>query len=398
MTRGAEIGAVVEITAVDPQGHPVAGVEITVYNAANGHITSRYSDGSGYTNNGLLGAPGDLCTLLSNGYRFTGSTADPHIGNVPSPQYYTFTAEPDQKIVVTVEPFRRPSREFPRFWKGQMCGLRLPYLPNVGTGAKEDSLFLSWLYHLYSRPTRDRIRRDYLRRYSHWLMSWPDAQDAGLTPNQFIAVCREIEDEGGHVCVMLSAKPTNSGNVRDLNGTLANIALVLIPLLNAGIRGFCVGWELSLWLSPLDVQFLIDIISPIVMAVVGRLYVHFQQGYGSFQQDGKFFADFWNANVGKLTGILRQEIITQTPQQRRYDSGGVVDVLIRFSGYYGVAPGFDDVELEISAQLQFDGQMTEDQGDALGQWAIDAPPQTGPGGAIARVNGSGNGSLQTALL
>ncbi len=79
-----------------------------------------------------------------------------------------------------------------------------------------------------------------------------------------------------------------------------------------------------------------------------------------------------------------------------------MDILIRFSGQAGCSDDrgdgtpFSFVALEITAQTQYDGDTTEAQGDELGSWAIQAPPQTGPRGVIARCDGSGNGMLQEA--
>ena len=76
----------------------------------------------------------------------------------------------------------------------------------------------------------------------------------------------------------------------------------------------------------------------------------------------------------------------------------ICDVLTRFAGNFNVSPDsgfghpFDDVELEITATLQFNGDMTEADGNSWGQWAIDTPPQGGPAGLVG-VQGSGNGAM-----
>lgn len=280
-------------------------------------------------------------------------------------------------------------KQAPRFWRGNICGTRVPGLPHVDGGAGDSNLFLSWFYDRYAPEHRALIRADHKAKgLTHFLLSWPDSRAAGRSPEQFQTTCIELIQDGFFPCVMLTSKvydPT------DTPGILANIEQVL-PLLVGIVPMFCVGWELSLWLSPTTVQELINALAPKITPSGAYLYVHFQQGYGSFQQPGKFFADFWNLNVGKLHGLLHQKILTQTPSEYRGESGGLVDILERFAGGFGVNPDsgfghpFDLVAFEITAQTQFDGSTSEAQGNTLGQWAITTPAVNGVG-----VMGSGNG-------
>lgn len=300
-----------------------------------------------------------------------------------------------QEIANIVHPSPMPSFvPASRTWKGNMCGLRVPGLPAVPGGAADSSLFLSWFYHRYTPADRTLIRIAMLRHgYTHWLLSWPDAQDAGLTPVQFQALCAELVTSGFAPCVMLSAKPTSSANMRDIHGTLANIMLVL-PSLVGLVPVFCIGWELSLWLSPTDVQFLIDQCAPVWLAQPGTLgYIHLQERYMSDPQPDHDNASFWNLQVGKLTGILAQKMISQTDAQFL---DWINDCLIRMAGGFnmpkdsGFGHPFDFVMLEISAMTQFNGMCSEAEGNRLGQLAINAPAVTGPAGTV-RVMGSGNG-------
>lgn len=287
-----------------------------------------------------------------------------------------------------------PFKPAPRYWRGNMCGVRVPGLPPVQGGADDPSLVLSWFIDRYESSDRARIRDAWAKRgYTHVLVSWPDSRAVGHTPEQFGAMCRELIDAGFYPCPFLYSKDYDP---RDFAGIKANIEPVL-PFIVGLVPLMCVGWELSIALTPTTVQQLIDWLCPLFTPAGTRCYVHFQEGYSSFQQPGHVFADFWNPNVGKLTGLLRQKILSQTPDQYRYDSGGIVDVLERFAGNFGVSPDsgfghpFDDVELEITAQPQFNGTMTESEGDALGQWAIETPAASGPAGLVG-VMGSGNGS------
>jgi len=160
----------------------------------------------------------------------------------------------------------------------------------------------------------------------------------------------------------------------------------------------CIGWELSLWLSPTQVQQLIDAIAPRFASYGCRVYVHFQQGYGSFQQENMFFHHFWNMQQGKLTGLLHQRILGTTMEEYRGASGGIVDILERFAGHFGVVADsgfghpYDMVCWEITCMNQFDGSVSESQGDAWGTWALRTPRSSGPAGVVGVV-GTGNGRL-----
>lgn len=275
----------------------------------------------------------------------------------------------------------------PRVWAGNMCGIRVPGLPPVAGGAENPELFLSWFYDRYDAQVRGSIRT-WMRGkgYTHWLLSWPDSRAFGQSPEQFLATCRELIAEGFFPCVMLSAKDLDPP---DVPAILGNIGVVL-PLLVGVVPMFCVGWELSLWLSPAQVQQLIDALTPQWLAQPGTLgYVHFQQGYFAFQQSPGTTADFWRLQVGKLHGVLHQRDLSW--DQDMYQAR-ITDCLERFAGGFNCPPSsgfghpFDFVALEITAQPQFDGGMTEWDGDAWGRVAITTPPSGG-----VSVMGSGNG-------
>lgn len=281
----------------------------------------------------------------------------------------------------------------PRTYSGNMCGVRVLGVEPVPGGADDPSLVLSWFYDRYTAESRAKIRAVWKAKgLLDVLVSWPDSQAVGHSPQDFRAMCVELIRDGFRPNVFLCAKPASSDDIRDLAGTIANIMLVA-PLLVGLVPRVCIGWELSLWLSPTDVQILIDTFAPLFTPAGTRVYVHFQQGYGSFQQPGRFFCDFWNPNVGKLTGLFHQKVLTQDANQYRDDSGGLTDILIRFAGGANTSPDsgfghpFDLVALEITAQPQYNGEMDEATGNQWGEVAINTTPVNG-----VRVMGSGNGS------
>jgi len=378
---------IIEVTVHDKAGTPIPNMEVTINNDVLGWVSSRYTDGNGYTNHQMPGNAGDLCTFLTNGYRITGSDTAPPEG----PYYLRLGNANNLTVTLTAESFRKAFRPAPRYWNANMCGMRIPGLPAVPGGAADPALFLSWFYHLYDPDTRAHIRRVYLGVYTHWLLSWPDAQDAGVSPERFAVLCQEIIADGGYPCVMLSAKPTSSSTVRTVQETLTNILLVL-PRLVGVVPMFCVGWELSLWLSPADVQFLTDQLAPVWLQQPETLgYVHFQEGYFAFEVDapGATTADYWKLQVGKLTGVLHQRVLDW--DEPMYQAR-ITDCLQRFAGGFnfpvdsGFGHPFDFVTLEITAQLQFDGSMSEREGNRWGQVAI-----TTPAVHDVQVMGSGNG-------
>ncbi len=280
-----------------------------------------------------------------------------------------------------------------------MCGVRVPGLPPVPGGAADPSLLISWFISRYSASDRQRS-------YDVWrekqlidvLVSWPDDQIFGFSPSHHVDMCLELAAEGFRPNDFMSAKPVSSDQIRDGQGTLDNIMLVLPQLISQqAISRCCLAWEACLWLSPADVALLRDTLCPMLVAAGIKVYFHGGPGKSSWQFNGQSFADFWNASIGKFTGLYHEKIIDQTPEEYRGESGGITDVLDRFAGFdncsddSGFGHPFDFHALEITAQTQFDGTTTEAEGDALGRWALGTPPVTGPHGAVAGVMGSGNG-------
>ena len=270
----------------------------------------------------------------------------------------------------------------PRFWKGNMCGVRVPGAPAVNGGARDASLILSWFYDRYPVEWRATIRRTWKDRgLTHVLLSWPDARSTGMSLDAFTAICQELIADGFYPCVFLTSKDHDRADVPTILAGLEPVLDALVGL----VPMFCIGWELSLWLSPTQVQQLIDAIAPRILQQQPdtRVYVHFQEGYPSFQQPGKTVADFWNPNVGKLTGLLYQKLLSQNDAQFR-DS--LKDCLERFGGGFGMVKGFDFVALELTAMQQFNGTCSEAEGNRIGRIAVDAPRVNG-----VYVMGSGNG-------
>jgi hypothetical protein len=234
------------------------------------------------------------------------------------------------------------------------------------------------------------IRAAYRQRgYVDMLLSWPDARANGTSPEQFRDICVELIKDDFIPCVMWCSKDIDAHDVPRIQAAVKPALDLLIGV----VPRHCVGWELSLWLSPRQVQQLIDWLAPQILPWGGKLYVHFQQGYFAFSVEvngTSVTADFWNANVGKLTGVLHQRDLSWDPDMYQ---ARIVDCLQRFAGGFGFPTDsgfghpFDFIALEITAQPQFNGEMSESSGQAWGRTALTTPPSGG-----VKVMGSGNGS------
>ncbi len=281
----------------------------------------------------------------------------------------------------------------PRVFFGQMCGIRLPGAPPVDGGAADSSLILSWFYSRYPTEFRPSIIDGY-RKYPDVLTSWTDDRAVGISPAEHVSRLQELCAAGLRPAEMLGSKLYCPNN--DAAGTMAIFNEVLPLLIEADcVSRYCIGFELDLWNSYASLQALIDAVAEQVVPK-RPLYVHFSPGYADWRPDfpGSTFADFWNPQVGKLTGLWHQAVPEWTDQEYQDRLG---DVLARFAGGFNVSPDsgfghpFDCVALEITAMTQFNGTCTEAQGDARARVALSTPPAFGPLGAVP-VIGSGNGS------
>lgn len=282
----------------------------------------------------------------------------------------------------------------PRTFSGNLCGVRVPGLPFVNGGSADTSLVLSWFYPRYSNPAdRAKIRQAWADR-GYWdvTTSWQDDADIGLSYEQIVEYRQELCVEGFRPAEMLLSKVYSPRD--DAAGCLQILQPMLDQFLAADcISRYSVGWELNLFNTYASLQALTDAIAPQVLAKNRMLYVHFSPGYADWRPDhpGSTFAEYWNAQVGKLCGLWHQAVSDWSPDEYR---GRLADILERFNGAGGTSPDsgfghpFDLIELEITAIDQFYGTCTEAQGDAKGTFAIDSPPI-----GNCRVMGSGNGQV-----
>lgn len=285
-----------------------------------------------------------------------------------------------------------------RWWRGDFDGISVPGLPAVpGGSAVDPAQVFTMFIDRYGASDQAKIFAAYAARgYTHFQLSWPDSRDgAGQSIAQFVATCQLVKANGFYPCIFLSAKGLDPADVPAIYTGL----VPLIAALQAAncIPIACVGWELSIWLDPGQVQDLIDRLA-LLLVPATHLYVHFQEGYSSFQEPGNTTSAFWILNVGKLTGLLRQRNISQEFAGGAYQAR-IQDTLARFSGQFGYPADsgfghpFDNVEFEYAASIRFNngqaGGITEAEAQQLGKDAICTPPVGGVG-----VMGFGNGCIK----
>ena len=295
-------------------------------------------------------------------------------------------------------PPTRPWQPCPRWFAGNMCGITLPGLPPIPGGSdRYPELVVSWLLDRYGPSDQDRILTAFRERgLTDILLSWPDSRAVGATPESFVAFAWDLYQKGFEPCVMLYSKDYDPPDVAEIQRRTAPV-LALMP---RKVGRICVGWELSIALQPLQVQELTDWMAPQVTPWGGRLGVHFQQGYASFDINGPnaSFAGYWNRNIGKLSFLLHQRV--QWPPSDAWDKGmyqaRLADILERFAGHDFCSPDsgfghpFDCIALEITAMAAFNAGMSEPEQNSWAQDAIDTAPVMGPFGPVF-VQGSGNG-------
>ena len=292
------------------------------------------------------------------------------------------------EIVAAMSQSVAPFVPCPREYRGNFCGIYVDGLQPM-PGVPNPALVLSWFYDRYNAIDRAKIRAGWKARGDIDVqISWPDSRVSGHTPEQFGATCRELIADGFRPCVFLYSKDCDPPDVPTIVASMTQV----LPYLKGVVGRICVGWELSIMLSAVQVQELIDFLAPQVTGWGGRLYVHFQVGYASFQTHGSF-ADFWNPNVGKLTGVLYQGDVTWPLDVLQYR---LADVLVRFAGQFFCSPDsgfghpFDCIAFELQAENAFNNSTPESVQNAYGQAALNTPAEHGPLGPVV-VMGAGNG-------
>lgn len=289
-------------------------------------------------------------------------------------RFGNFNTNPQDIILPYAVPFKKPSkfRVMNPNWKGNDCGIHLDYLPPLPGDDAPASLFVGWLYHLYTSDIRARIREDYSKQFTHIALSWIDAYDAGLSAQQFLEICQEWDNTPVTVCVFLCAK--DSGMDHNVPACIS-FSMQFLSIAVGAVSAFCLGWEMSLFLDTQEQWELAAALGPVCLKKDGTLvYIHEQEGYMAFPLPDKDQASFWWPLQGYVHGILLQRRLNTTDQDFAY---WIQDCMARLLGGFSMPPtnGIDGrmlmgVGFELNYMDQFFDGATTESGNHLGDIAI----------------------------
>lgn len=431
---------VVEITVKDAAGQPIAGVEVSIVNNVTGLVSSRISDGGGYTNHAVGGAAGHLCTLTTNGYAFTGSSAAPPEG----PNYYRLAG--DAKVTLTAAPFKKPvvvvvraplpafdpdstdpqtGASLPvhktlmvqppatpdnRFMRANLWGTTIPNLeaiPGGASGAAQNRM-LTYLAHHYTVPSLNAgIKRQAECGYSHWWMSPPDSLGAGQSLDDFVGMCKRVQDGGiPHVCHLMRSKDIGGPN-HNPDPTL--MAPVIERLLRENVIAMeAPAWEASLFNSPEHYRTLVEHDAALLLPHGVIMGHHLQAGYAHFGPnitDGpketrgiRSARAFWLPSLQLGVKRLYWQADPAWTAGMMQARGTDVSARAIAGGAWGLPESFDWDAFELCGVPLFtngvtgDGRLaTEDTADLLSFEVLCAPgprPPSGFGNGCRRQNGT----------
>jgi hypothetical protein len=328
-----DVSYALDITLVDTLGAPISGAEISLVNNNNGVPSARYSDGSGFTNHGMLGRADDLITFQTNGYKVVAATGQPSIG----PQYLYLPAGNTVTLQLSLDSFKpgfRPTPPLARtplppfgapinyrttlpwtppintrdFCRGDAWGVEMPGAPQIpGTGRKYERIF-SWFIDRYDLDFQKQYLEKYAGyQYTHFKLSLADScgkidngvnspPGAGRTLDQFIETCQLVKRYVPWTQIMLGSKYFS-----DFEGRLGNCpnfmsgqqwadwsGPILEQLIAAKVLDEVIpGWEWNLWNNP--GQDSIDayrFIGTTAHTAGISCWQHFAPHYTSWQADG----------------------------------------------------------------------------------------------------------------
>jgi hypothetical protein len=347
-----DVHYVIEVTLVDTLGKPISGAEISLVNNNNGNPSSRYSDGSGYTNHGLTGRVDDLITFQTNGAKIVAATGQPSIG----PQYLYLPAGGYARVQLSLDSFKqgfRPVPALPRsplppfaepinyrttlawtppppnptrdFLRGDFWGVEMPGAPQVpGVGRKYERIF-SWFLPKYAPD----FQQAYLTKYggygyTHFLLSYADSTGptenpgktpgAGQTLEQFMETCALVKRYVPYLHVRFGSKDFQPAHMTPQQW--ADFVDPIFAQLVAAklVDEVSLGWELNLWNTP--GQPLIDALRHLgrqAHAAGLTSWQHFSPHYTSWFADGDERGRFgWYDDLANDVDGLNYQ--TQGPQ------------------------------------------------------------------------------------
>ena len=276
------------------------------------------------------------------------------------------------------------------FWRGDFGGVTLGVDPSTvplvpGGNTTPQNMVMSFLLPFYSRQWQDTILTENAwRNYSHIHLDRYNADQAGLSPSQFVDFMEYIQSWGFYTSYW--GIGTKDGNFNSWN----DASSLFLPTLNvlaskpASVREntiLIVGEELNSCTSP---DGLLDIVSNLVTIAGVDLALHFTSRYPSWQVSGQTPIQFWQEMSGLgVKGLMYQAIPSDpagTMMAAMWDARKIVaggDTSLKF------------VAFELCANEQLYGRRSEIDGCRLGleaTWATRTP-----GSNVPPVSGYGNG-------
>jgi len=200
-----------------------------------------------------------------------------------------------------------PTLDWPR---ANWFDVEIPGLPWVeGQSSEHPFMVLTYFLQKYSPEWQDTILYTHaLRGYSHFMLSWTNARQDGLSVDQFVALALKVKSWGFFVHVMLAGKDTDPHD-QWWDGLKPNVQPVLEALIAARAVDMVSMWETNLWNAPgAPLQSILQGISDICKPAGVRQWVHFGTecvwwGEPNYLPNR---TAWWAAQVGILTGILYQ--------------------------------------------------------------------------------------------
>lgn len=272
----------VEVTITDSAGQPLGNVEVSIVNYNTGLVTSRYTDGNGFTSQAVAGDAGDFCTFTTNGYTL-------------SQVYYTLTADPLQRLTLIAVPSFKPAPVDPHRWRGAFC---IPdALPGIPYG--DGKTIWTPAYGCYDDNWRAEIRQAFKARgYTHFPYNcaglpyhndYPNLED---DPQRVRRDLKEL-NAAGILPVVCATNDALQGPIAESFKANGDIIRVCFPM-----------WEMN---GPLPTTEQINacVVATRAAAPKALCYIHFTAGHGAGgEPEGAWWQ--WANSVG-VAGLMSQD-------------------------------------------------------------------------------------------
>lgn len=305
------------------------------------------------------------------------------------------------------------------YYRGQFCGLRVPGAPIVpGCNGSNPELVMACLLDNYPADVQEQFLARYASYgYTHLQRSIGHALYYGSSLGQYIALSAKARRDYGLYCDhwLLNGGEGTSWMFKTPNQDGAFWKPFLQPyvsqLLAAGVVDTaCVGWQLDQMQQSAPGNPTISLIAAVAQLLPPSVpvFTHWvNDAMAWWKTGGETWVDeyqeifvhdrftFWRAMAPYLTGGHYQGNTTLARQYPEIYQGRIRDTLNNFvngrmglSERDGVPKPFAMTNFECTAQDQFDGSCSEQEGDTIGYILT----CTKADGYVAGLQGYGNGA------